>query len=173
METGKRVAGLDAFGIVREGRARQNAFHLVADVEDDLIGGERDDRALKLFGFGAMGVRALEGGERVGKRGLDRPGLGLLQIGVSADSSNAGALALVGTGWAGSAGSGSCFAAISALWSGSATACGISMSSTDSFASAGADSGSGFRMGREWIRMAREFRRSWRLRIHCFMARSR
>ena len=44
---GERVAGLDAFGIVREGRARQNAFDLVADVEEDLIGGERDDRALQ------------------------------------------------------------------------------------------------------------------------------
>ena len=58
---GKVAAGLDAFGIVREGRARQNAFNLVTDVEDNLIDSERDDRALKLLGFGAMGVRALEG----------------------------------------------------------------------------------------------------------------
>ena len=36
---GERVAGLDGFGIVRKGRARQNAFGLVADVEEDLIGG--------------------------------------------------------------------------------------------------------------------------------------
>ncbi len=64
---GEAVAGIDAFGVVREGRAGQNAFHLVADVEDNLIGGEGNDRALQLAGFGAMGVRALECGERVGE----------------------------------------------------------------------------------------------------------
>ena len=65
---GERVAGFDAFGVRGEGRTRQNAFGLVADVEKDLIGGERDDRALQLFGFcGAMRVRALEGRKRVGK----------------------------------------------------------------------------------------------------------
>jgi hypothetical protein len=37
---GEAVAGLDAFGIVVEGRAGQNAFGLVADVEEDLVGGE-------------------------------------------------------------------------------------------------------------------------------------
>ena len=69
---GKCVAGLDLLRVVREGRARQHAFHFVADVENDLIGGERDDRALQLadfalFGFGRVSVRAIEGGERVGK----------------------------------------------------------------------------------------------------------
>ena len=67
---GKCVAGLDAFGVVGEDRTRQNAFNLVADIEDNLIGGKRDDRALKLFAFGAMRVRALECRECVGKRGL-------------------------------------------------------------------------------------------------------
>ncbi len=67
---GKGVAGLTRFGIVLECGARQNAFHLVADVEDDLIGGERDDGAFELLGFGAMRVRALEFRKQVGKGGL-------------------------------------------------------------------------------------------------------
>ena len=64
---GEAVAGVDAVGVVREGRTGQYAFHLVADVENNLIGGERNDRALKLPGFGAMRVRALECRERVGE----------------------------------------------------------------------------------------------------------
>ena len=45
---GEGVAGLDGFGVVLEGRAGQNAFGLVADVEEDLVGGEGDDGALQL-----------------------------------------------------------------------------------------------------------------------------
>ncbi len=60
---GEGVAGLDAFGVVLEGRAGQNAFSLVADVEEDLVGGERDDDALKLAlaGLALVRVAALEG----------------------------------------------------------------------------------------------------------------
>ena len=59
---GEGVAGLDAVGVVFEGRARQHAFGLVADVEEDLVGGEGDDRALQLLlaGLGFMGVGRLE-----------------------------------------------------------------------------------------------------------------
>ena len=43
------VAGLDPFGVVREGRAGQNAFRLVANVKKHLVGGEGDNRALQLL----------------------------------------------------------------------------------------------------------------------------
>ena len=42
------VAGLDGLGVVVEGRAGQNALGLIADIEEDLIGGERNDDALEL-----------------------------------------------------------------------------------------------------------------------------
>ncbi len=71
----ERVAGMNRLSIILEGRARQNAFHLVADVEDHLIGGERNHRALELLGRGAMRVLAVEGGKRVGE-GLGRLGSG-------------------------------------------------------------------------------------------------
>ncbi len=67
---GQRVAGLDGFSVVLECRAGQNAFDLVADVEDDLIGGERDNCALELAGFGAVRVLVFESGERVGEGGI-------------------------------------------------------------------------------------------------------
>ena len=63
-ETGKVSPGLTAFGVVVEGRAGQNAFGLVADVEEDLVGGEGDDDALELTLAGLLGfvrVAALEG----------------------------------------------------------------------------------------------------------------
>ena len=43
------VTGLDAFGVVVEGRSGQNALGLVSDIEKDLVCGERDDCALQLF----------------------------------------------------------------------------------------------------------------------------
>ena len=89
----KTVAGLDAFGVVGEDRARQNAFNLVADVEDNLIGSERDDRALKLLAVDAMGVRALECLQLISKRGLfDR-------LGVSVEASVLFGLDASGFGW--------------------------------------------------------------------------
>ena len=63
------VARLDLFGIVLEGRTGQNALGFVADVEKNLIGGERDDGALQLpcARLALVGVGALEGGEQVGE----------------------------------------------------------------------------------------------------------
>ena len=63
------VARLHAFGIVRESGARQNAFGLVADVDENLFGGEGDDGALDLLraGCGLVGVAVLELGQDVGK----------------------------------------------------------------------------------------------------------
>ena len=74
---GTLFAGLHAFGIVFEGRARQNAFGLVADVEKDLVGGEGDDGALNLLcaGRGLVGVALLELGEDVGEVFLRLGGL--------------------------------------------------------------------------------------------------
>jgi hypothetical protein len=37
---GKDVAGLYVFSVVLKGRAGQDAFGLVSDVEEDLIGGD-------------------------------------------------------------------------------------------------------------------------------------
>ena len=67
METGNSSPGLHGFGVVLKGRARQNTFHLVADVEKNLVGRERNDRALKLFGRGAMRVRASKAESRSAK----------------------------------------------------------------------------------------------------------
>ena len=66
---GEGVAGLDAFGVVLEGGAGQHALGLVADVEEDLVGGEGDDGALQLLcaGLGLVGVAALEVAEQVGE----------------------------------------------------------------------------------------------------------
>ena len=63
------VADLDGVGVRVEGRAGQHALGLVADVEEDLLSGERDDDALELAlaGFAAMRVAALEVAELVGK----------------------------------------------------------------------------------------------------------
>ncbi len=60
---GEGVAGLDAGGVVFERRARQDAFSLVTDIDEDLLGGEGDDGAqqLLLAGLGLMGVGGLEG----------------------------------------------------------------------------------------------------------------
>ena len=66
---GDGVAGLDGFGVVFEGRAGQNAFGLVADIEEDLVGGEGDDGALQLpcAGFGLVRVAALEVAKQIGE----------------------------------------------------------------------------------------------------------
>ena len=66
------VAGVDAFGVVLEGGAGQNALGLVANVEEDLVGRERNDgaRELPLAGLGLVRVAVLELVEQVGK-GLD------------------------------------------------------------------------------------------------------
>ncbi len=67
---GEGVAGLDVFGVVREGRTGQDALGFVADVEEYLVGGEGDDDALKLALAGLLGfvrVAALKGVEQVGK----------------------------------------------------------------------------------------------------------
>ena len=68
-ETGKLSPGLTALGVVLEGRAGQHALGFVADVEKDLLGGERDDDALQLplAGFALVRVAALEGAEQVGE----------------------------------------------------------------------------------------------------------
>ena len=60
---------MDVFGVVGEGRTGQNALGLIADVEKDLVGGEGDDRALKLAlaGLGFVRVAALEVVEQVGE----------------------------------------------------------------------------------------------------------
>ena len=60
---------LTASALLREGRAGQHALGLVADVEEDLLGGEGDDNAfeLALAGFAAMGVAALEVFEQIGE----------------------------------------------------------------------------------------------------------
>ena len=64
---GEGVAGLDALGVVGEGRAGQHALGFVADVEEDLVGGEGDDGALQLLcaGRGLMRVAALEVAEGI------------------------------------------------------------------------------------------------------------
>ena len=66
---GEGVAWLDRFGVVGEGRTGQNALGLVADVEEDLIGGEGNDDALELAlaGLGFVRVAALKVVEQVGK----------------------------------------------------------------------------------------------------------
>ena len=71
------VARLDLFGIVLEGRTGQNALGFVADVEKNLIGGERDDGALQLLcaRFGPVRVAVLEGAEQVGEGLLGLVGL--------------------------------------------------------------------------------------------------
>ncbi len=78
---GEGVAGLDGFGVVLKGGAGQNALGFVADVEEDLVGGEGDDGALQLLcaGLGLVGVAALEVAEQVGEGlgGLFVFGLGL------------------------------------------------------------------------------------------------
>ena len=75
------VAGLDGVGVRVEGRAGQHALSLVADVEEDLLSGERDDDALELAlaGFAPVRVAALEVAQLVGKgllRLFDRLGDG-------------------------------------------------------------------------------------------------
>ena len=66
---GEGVAEFDGFGIVVKGGARQNAFGFVADVEEDLIGGDGHDGALQLLcaGVGLVRVGLLKGGEQVGE----------------------------------------------------------------------------------------------------------
>ncbi len=66
---GDLVAGFHALGVVRECGTRQNTFDLVANVEENLIGRERDDGALNLLHAGGwlVGVAALELGEDVGE----------------------------------------------------------------------------------------------------------
>ena len=66
---GEAVAGLDALSVVVKGRAGQNALGLVADVEEDLVGGEGDDGALQLLcaGLGLVRVAALEVAEQIGE----------------------------------------------------------------------------------------------------------
>jgi hypothetical protein len=69
---------VDVFGVVQEGRTGQNAFSFVADVEEDLVGGKRDDDALKLALAGLLGfvrVAALEVVEKIGKGLLRLVGL--------------------------------------------------------------------------------------------------
>ena len=79
-ETGKVSPGLTASALLLEGRAGQDAFSFVADVEEDLVGGEGDDDALKLAlaGLALVRVAALEGGEQVGEGFLRLGRLGRL-----------------------------------------------------------------------------------------------
>ncbi len=57
-----RIARLDTFSIVPESGARKNAFRLVANVHENLVGGEGDDGALDLLHAGGrlMGMALLE-----------------------------------------------------------------------------------------------------------------
>ena len=66
---GEGIAGLDGCGVVVKRRAGQHAFSLVADVEEDLVGGERDNSALQLrrAGLGLVRVGLLEGCEQIGE----------------------------------------------------------------------------------------------------------
>ena len=71
------VARLNTFGIVGKSGERENAFRLVADVDENLFGGEGDDGALDLLnaGCGFVGVALLELGEDVGEVFLRLGGL--------------------------------------------------------------------------------------------------
>ena len=64
-----RVAGLDGFGIVLKSGAGQNALGLVADVEEDLVGGDGYDGSLQLpcAGLRFVRVAALEVAEKIGE----------------------------------------------------------------------------------------------------------
>jgi hypothetical protein len=63
------VADIHAIGILCEGRAGQHAFGFVADVEEDLLRGDRDNHAfeLALAGIAAMRVAALEVFQQIGE----------------------------------------------------------------------------------------------------------